>query len=116
MANEELKERLRGLPIDGRKLLCVIVRQTYHGSLRSKECGVATFPEVHEACGLDVDGMYGLIGVLCNARVIELNGHYPFEEIRLCGTEGQVILGRCDQLKIALEDVIVDLRFDLLDK
>ena len=35
-----------------------------HGSLRSKEPGIATMPEVHEACGLDVDGMYAVLRAL----------------------------------------------------
>lgn len=61
----------------------VIARQVSHGSLRSKEEGVATMPEVHEACGLDVDGMYALLGVLREAGWIDLTGEYPFEELRL---------------------------------
>jgi hypothetical protein len=66
-----------------RKLLRVIEDQARHGSLRSKEPGIATMPEVHEACGLDVDGMYAALGVLRDAGLIEMTGDYPFEEIRL---------------------------------
>ncbi len=40
-------------------------------------------PEVHEACGLDVDGMYRLLGELQQTGWIEVSGEYPFEEIRL---------------------------------
>ena len=111
---EHFKERLRRLPVEGRKLLCVIVRQAYHGSLRSKEPGIATMPEVHEACGLDVDGMYADLGVLRDAGLIQLTGQYPFEEIRLTGAEEQAIFDHCDTHQIALEDVMVDLRFDSL--
>lgn len=105
MINEYLKDRLSRVPVEGRKLLCVIVHQAYHGSLQSKEPRIATMPEVHEACGLDVDGMYAVLRVLCDAGLIELTGHYPFEEIRLTGAE-----------QIAIEDVMVDLRFDSLSK
>ena len=87
-------DRLRNLPVDGRKLLGVIVRQADHGSLRGKEPGMVTMPEVHEACGLDVDGMYSALGVLRDAGMIQLAGDYPFEEIRLTGARG-----------IALEDI-----------
>ena len=75
--------RLERLPADARKLLRVIVNQAYHGALRSKETGVATMPEVHEACGLDVDGMYDVLKSLRGAGWILLSGEYPFEEIRL---------------------------------
>ncbi len=71
------------LPATARKLLEVIAGQVRHGSLRSKEPGIATLPEVHEACGLDVDGMYAALAVLRAEGWIELKGEYPFEEIRL---------------------------------
>jgi len=71
------------LPMAARKLLDVIAHQAYHGTLSSKEPGVATMPELHEACGLDVDGMYSVLQVLREARFIEVRGEYPFEEIRL---------------------------------
>ncbi len=73
-------------------------------------------PEVHEACGLDVDAMYSVLTVLREARLIDLEGEYPFEEIRLAG-EGiamESILQRCEVAKVALEDVVGELKFDLL--
>jgi len=73
-------------------------------------------PEIHEACGLDVDGMYSVLKVLREARLIALEGEYPFEEIRLAG-EGiamESILQRCQVAGIAVEDVVADLKFDLL--
>jgi hypothetical protein len=76
---------IKNLTSDARKLLDVIVRQIEQGSLRSKEKGVATMPEVHEACGLDVDAMYAVLAVLREAAIIEVTGEYPFEEIRLRG-------------------------------
>jgi hypothetical protein len=77
--------RIDLLPSTAKKLLSVIVSQANHGSLRSKPRGMATLPEVHEACGLDVDGMYANLAVLRDAGLIELAGQYPFEEIRLNG-------------------------------
>ena len=73
-------------------------------------------PEVHEACGLDVDAMYFVLKVLRDARLIELEGEYPFEEIRLMG-DGIVmesVLKRCEAAGIAVEHVVAELRFDLL--
>jgi hypothetical protein len=73
------------LPAEARRLLGVIEYQAFHGAVQSKEPGVATMPEVHEACGLDVDGMYAALAALRTAGLIEVTGQYPFEEIRLTG-------------------------------
>jgi hypothetical protein len=102
LTNEVIQEfggRIRLLPDAARKLLCVIARQAYHGSLRSKGPGIVTMPEVHEACGLDVDGMYSVLQLLRQARLIELEGEYPFEEIRLAadGIAPEEILQRCEE-------------------
>ncbi len=115
MSSQPFQERIRGLPAEARKLLCVIVQQAFHGSLRSKEPGIATLPEVHEACGLDVDGMYAVLEVLRDCGVIEILGEYPFEEVHLVGPEAEAIFHYCESRRIALERVLVDLQFELLD-
>ena len=76
-------ERIASLPAAARKLLGLIAKEIEHGSLRTKEPGIATLPEVHEACGLDVDAMYVMLNALRDAELIELTGEYPFEEIRM---------------------------------
>ena len=119
MAKDDLSVfagQLRPVPVAARKLLCVIARQAYHGVLRTKDHGVATMPEVHEACGLDVDAMYEALQILRNSQLIRLEGEYPFEEIRFDGgaTVMEAILKRCEASKIAVEDVVAELRFDRL--
>ena len=95
---KDVAARLGRIPVAARKLLCVIVNQVYHGALRSKEAGVATMPEVHEACGLDVDGMYAALRILRDAGSIELTGQYPFEEIRLTHHDEEAIFKGCGRL------------------
>ena len=114
MISEQLQQRLRELPVEARKLLSVIVHQTYRGSLRSKEPGIATLPEVHEACGLDVDGMYAVLGVLLECGVIEMSGHYPFEEIHLTGLDKKAIFAYYEANKVTLDRIFVDLQFEQL--
>ncbi len=70
------------LPRDARKLLQVIIDQAAHGTLRSKAPGIATMPEVHEACGLDPEPMQELLQLLVAAGEIKIEGEYPFEELR----------------------------------
>jgi hypothetical protein len=107
---------LERLPLPARKLLCVIARQIYHGALRSKTPGTATMPEIHEACGLDVDQMISALRILKEVRLIEAEGDYPFEEIRWTGdgVAMEAIHRRCEAAGIPLEVVVAELRFDLL--
>jgi len=70
------------LPLLALKLLEVIQQQAAHGTLLSKRPGIATMPEVHEACGLDPDPLHEMLGVLERAGKIKIEGEYPFEELR----------------------------------
>jgi hypothetical protein len=70
-------------PPAARKLLALIVRQADHGPIHPKPPGVATPPEVLEACGLDVGHFYELLRWLVEQELVQVSGEYPFEEIRL---------------------------------
>jgi hypothetical protein len=115
---QRLVERLRLLPVPARRLLCVVVRQAYQGTLRSKAPGRATMPEIHEACGLDVDELQALLATLGSARFISLEGSYPFEEVQLEGDPvggagiWEAVLNRCHAAGIPLETVVVGLSLD----
>jgi hypothetical protein len=74
------------LSSQARKLLAVIAQQADHGTLRSKAPGLATLPEVHEACGLDPEPMQVLLKELSDAGWLRIEGEYPFEELRPLGT------------------------------
>ncbi len=74
------------LSTPAQKLLAVIARQADHGTLRSKAPGVATLPEVHEACGLDPEPMQDLLRELSDAGWVRIEGQYPFEELRPLGS------------------------------
>jgi hypothetical protein len=115
-AASRLIERLKPLPIAARRLLCVIVKQAYHGTLRSKAPGVATMPEVLEACGVDMDQLYVLLDLLKKERLIEIDGEYPFEEMKLAADSliAKAIADECEKAEIPLEWVLVDLRVEAL--
>ena len=78
-----VSERLQTVSPPARKLFDLIVREAYHGPLRSKAKGTATPPEILEACGLDVGEFYVLLDVLREAGLIRVASSYPFEEIQL---------------------------------
>ncbi|HEY6343353.1 MAG TPA: hypothetical protein VIY49_17800 [Bryobacteraceae bacterium] len=76
-------DRLKTLPGAARMLFAVIARQAYQGPIRGKAEGVATPPEILEACGLDPEEFYALLKQLEAAGLVLVSNSYPFEEIRL---------------------------------
>jgi hypothetical protein len=120
VAGQRLLDRLRPLPVQARRLLCVILRQAEYGTLRSKAPGRVTMPEIHEACGLDVDELQGVLAVLKDAHFISLEGFYPFEELQLVGdpvgdpSVWERVLKRCDSTGTPLESVIVNMQLECL--
>jgi hypothetical protein len=121
-SRQQFVARLQLLPVQARRLLCVIARQAYHGTLRSKALGRATMPEIHEACGLDVDELHGALAFLKDSHFLSLEGSYPFEEVELKRDLGEdssiweTVLKRCDATGTPLESVIVDMQLEGLFK
>jgi hypothetical protein len=108
-----LLQRLQTVSVAARKLFAVIVREAFHGPLHPKAQGIATPPEILEACGLDVGEFYSLLTVLRNAGLIQVANAYPFEEIQLSPEAGEAesLAGRCARENTPLEDVFVNLLF-----
>jgi hypothetical protein len=115
-ANQALLDRLRAVPNEARNLFCVVVRQAYHGPMHPKSPGVATPPEILEACGLDVGEFYSLLKLLEGVRLVDVSGDYPFEEIRLTAeaSVAQGIAERCLEKGAPLQEVFVGLDLSLL--
>ena len=106
-----LVSQLGSIPTQARKLFCVVVRQACHGPMRTKPPGVATPAEILEACGLDVSEFYSLLEVLKNARLIEISGNYPWEQIRLGAdaSAAEAIAEQCTKQGVPLEGVLAGL-------
>lgn len=110
---------LRTLSPAARKLLAHIADRATRSHSASRRENAAYLPELHETCGLDPDAMYDLLKELESARVVQIEGQYPFQDVLLAPTsEGWQLVGDltryCTAEKLSLRDVIVDLRFDLL--
>ena len=105
-----LFERLSAVPAPARKLFAVIVREAHHGPIHPKPKGVATPPEILEACGLDVGEFYALLQMLKERGLITVSSEYPFEEISLSSeaAEAESIAERCRRDSIPLEDAFVN--------
>jgi hypothetical protein len=76
-------DRLETVSLPARKLFDIIVNQACHGPLHPKPKGIATPPEILEACGVDVGEFHALLSVLTTAGLIRVSNAYPFEEIQL---------------------------------
>jgi hypothetical protein len=76
-------DRLETVSLPARKLFDIIVNQACHGPLHPKPKGIATPPEILEACGLDVGEFYTLLSSLTAAGLLRVTNAYPFEEIQL---------------------------------
>lgn len=111
-----LFDQLRAVSMEARKLFSVVVEQAYHGPMRSKPAGVATPPEILEACGLDVGEFYSLLDSLKAANLIEVSGEYPFEEIRLTATSSAAaaLAEQCRDSGLPLQEVFVTLQTNFL--
>jgi hypothetical protein len=115
----DFAERLRGVSEQARKLLVHIAQLAYHGRGQQRKADVAYLPELHESCGLDVDAMYSLLKELHAAKFIAMEDQYPFEDVKLLpSASGWNALAAVAQFsedqKIALRDILVERRFDLL--
>jgi len=104
-----LFDQLRTVSVTARKLFAVIVREAYHGPIHPKPKGIATPPEILEACGLDVGEFYSLLNELKGAGLIRVSNAYPFEEIQLSpeAVEAESLAERCTRENIPFEDVFV---------
>ena len=102
---------LRTVSIPARKLFSVIVREAYHGPMHPKPKGIATPPEILEACGLDVGEFYSLLNELKEAGLIRVSNPYPFEEIQLSPEAGhaETVAERCTRQNVPFEDAFVNL-------
>jgi len=116
---QDYVNRLRSVSEQARKLLVQIAELAYHGRGQQRKPDVTYLPELHEACGLDVDAMYGLLEELGGARFIEVEDSYPFEDVRILpAASGWNALAAAaesaERQKVPLRDLVVDFRFELL--
>ena len=111
--------RLRDLSPYARKLLLHIAELAYHGRGEQRKADVAYLPELYECTGLGVEAMYPLLEELKQSKFVDVEDQYPFEDVKISSTSSGVNVLRtiarfCEQKKIPLHDVLVDLRFELL--
>lgn len=118
-AFQELLPRLQGVSARARKLLVEIADHTYDGKLARRSPDTAYLPELYDSCGIGVEEMYPLLQELHGAKLVELEGEYPFEDVKIpAGNSGNIPLGEltryCQANEVSLRDAVVDMKMDLL--
>ena len=111
----EFSERLQSVSEQARKLLAHIAELAYHGRGQQRKQDVAYLPELHESCGLDVEGMYSLLGELQQARLIQVEDPYPFEDVKILPSSSgwnllEALANFCETEKVPLREVLVHFR------
>jgi hypothetical protein len=116
---QHFADRLRSVSERARKLLVSIAELANHGRGEQRKPDVAYLPELYESCGLGVEEMYPLLNELRTKRFVEVEDKYPFEDVRITSSPSgwnvvAAVAQFCESEKVPLRDVLVDLRFDLL--
>ena len=118
-AFEELEPRLKSVSERARKLLVQVGDLAYEVKLARRAPDTAYLPELFDSCGLGIEEMYPLLQELHDAKLVELEGQYPFEDVHVPkAANGSIPLADlahyCAESKVPFRDVIVELRGDLL--
>ncbi len=120
-AFEELLPRLRGVSARARKLLAEIADHTYDGKLARRSPDTAYLPELYDSCGVGVEEMYPLLEELNAAKLIEFEGQYPFEDVKILpGKNGNIPLADlahyCQANQLSLRDAVVEMKAEIIEK
>ena len=116
----DFNSRLRSVSERARKLLVSIAEMAYHGRGQARRADVAYLPELYESTGLDVESMYSILQELQKAKLVAVEDRYPFEDIKIlaCPSGWNALAAITRVVKsenISLRDIIVDLRFELME-
>ncbi|HEU5231917.1 MAG TPA: hypothetical protein VFU50_03580 [Terriglobales bacterium] len=111
----EFSDKLRSVSAQARKLLAHIAELAYHGRGQQRKPDVAYLPELHESCGLDVEAMYSLLNELQQARLIQLEDPYPFEDVKILPSSAgwnvlEALAKFSETEKLPLREVLVNFR------
>ena len=105
-----LQERLSKVSPQAAKLYARMVEMSRSGRGQARSRDAAYLPELYEACGITVEEMYAYIEELKAARLIEVEGEYPFEDAKIVdAAEAGALADEAAQRKVSLSDVVVEM-------
>ena len=105
-----MQERLSKVSAQAAKLYARMVEMSRSGRGQARSRDAAYLPELYEACGVTVEQMYAYIEELKTARLIEVEGEYPFEDAKIVdAAEAGALADEAAQRKVSLSDVVVEM-------
>jgi hypothetical protein len=106
-----LQERLQQVSPQAAKLYARMVEMSRSGRGQARSQDAAYLPELYESCGVTVEEMYAYIEELKKARLIEVEGEYPFEDAKIVdAAEAGVLADEAVKRKQLLSDVLAELQ------
>lgn len=76
-------DRLGQVSEQARKLLVHVVDTLHGGRVPERAIDTTYAPELLESTGLTVENFINLVGELRTARLLEVEGDFPFEDVRV---------------------------------
>ena len=106
-----MRENLQRVSPQAAKLYARMVEMSRAGRGQARSRDAAYLPELYEACGVTVEEMYAYIEELKSARLIEVEGEYPFEDAKIVdAAEAGVLADEAAQRKVSFSDALVKLQ------
>ena len=106
-----LRDRLHKVSPQAAKLYARMVEMSRSGRGQARSQDAAYLPELYESCGVTVEEMYAYIEELKAARLIEVEGEYPFEDAKIVDSaEAGALADEAAKRKQSLSDVLVELQ------
>lgn len=108
---EPLQHRLKEVSPHAAKLYARMVEMSRSGRGQARSQDAAYLPELYESCGVTVEEMYAYIEELKNARLIEVEGEYPFEDAKIVDADAAGALAdEAAKRKQSFSDVLVEMQ------
>jgi hypothetical protein len=109
--SKHLRQRLGAVSPQAAKLYARMVEMSRSGRGQARSRNAAYLPELYEACGITVEEMYAYIEELKTARLIEVEGEYPFEDAKIVdATEAAALADEAALRKRSFSDALVELQ------
>jgi hypothetical protein len=112
-STDRLRANLQRVSPQAAKLYARMVEMSRSGRGQARSQDAAYLPELYEACGITVEEMYAYIEELKAARLIEVEGEYPFEDAKIVdAAEAGALADEAAQRNVSLSDFVTEMAED----
>jgi hypothetical protein len=110
-STDRLRTNLQRVSPQAAKLYARMVEMSRSGRGQARSRDAAYLTELYESCGVTVEAMYEYIEELKTARLIEVEGEYPFEDAKIVdAVAAGALADEAAQRKQSFSDALVELQ------